>query len=161
MYRSIVVGILLCASAFAQAKTATKTANVPSPALMSRILAAWSSGNPANAAPFYDKSPADVFYDFAPLQYKGWTDYEAGVKQALGTFEYLKLTLHDDARVHRSGNIAWGTATWSGEGKLKNGNKLVLEGRWTLVWEKKGANWLVVHEHFSVPWTPEPESRHR
>jgi len=83
------------------------------------------------------------------------------VKQALAMFQSLKFTLHDDAKVHRAGNLAWGTATWSGQGKLKNGNGVGLEGRWTVIWEKKSGNWLVVHEHFSVPWTPEAESRHR
>jgi ketosteroid isomerase-like protein len=29
-----------------------------------------------------------------------------------------------------------------------------LDRRWTTVWEKKGPNWLIVHEHFSAPTEP-------
>lgn len=160
MYKIIIFVFLLRASGFSQSKPAAN-AEVPSKALMSKILAAWNTGDPAKAAPFYDKTPTNVYFDFAPLQYKGWNEYDAGVKQAMATFQSLKFTLHDDAKVHRAGNTAWGTATWSGQGKLKNGNGVSLEGRWTCIWEKKGANWLIVHEHFSVPWAPESESRHR
>jgi ketosteroid isomerase-like protein len=161
MYKNTIVILLLCASGFAQSKPATKVTGVPSKALMTKILAAWNTGDPANAAPFYDKTPTNVYFDFAPLQYKGWDEYESGVKQALATFQSLKFDLHDDARVHRDGDAAWGTATWSAQGKLRNGNGVSLEGRWTCIWKKKGPNWLVVHEHFSVPWAPESESRHR
>jgi ketosteroid isomerase-like protein len=155
------ISILLLLTTFASAQNSKPASSAPSPALMSTILAAWSTGDPAKAAPYYDKASTDVFYDFAPLQYKGWVAYEAGVKQALGTFEYLKLSLHNDAQVHRAGNTAWGTATWTGDGKLKTGNRVGLEGRWTVIWEKRGNKWLIVHEHFSVPWAPESESRHR
>jgi ketosteroid isomerase-like protein len=161
MFKSILAVVLLFASASAQPKPATKGADAPSPVLMTKIIAAWNTGDPANAAPYYDKSPDNVYFDFAPLQYKGWDEYDAGVKRALATFQSLKFTVHDDARVHRAGNTAWGTATWSAQGKLKNGNGVSLEGRWTIIWQRKATHWLVVHEHFSVPWTPEPESRHR
>jgi ketosteroid isomerase-like protein len=97
----------------------------------------------------------------APLQYKGWAEYESGLKQVLAGFEYLKLTVHDDAAVHRSGEWAWATATWSGDGKMKNGNKLDLEGRWTVIWQRKSGKWLIVHEHVSVPWSPPSEKRER
>ena len=133
----------------------------PSPALMSSILDAWSTGGPAKAAVYYDKFPTDIFFDLAPLQYKGWSEYNAGAPAALGIFDTIKFTLRDDAKVHRVGNTAWATATSSVEGKLKSGNRVSFEGRWTVVWEKKGQQWLIVHEHFSAPWQPEAESRQR
>jgi len=30
-----------------------------------------------------------------------------------------------------------------------------MDARWTTVWEKRGNNWLIVHDHFSAP-LPEP-----
>jgi ketosteroid isomerase-like protein len=161
MHRTLFIGLLCCASAVAQTQPASKQTDLPSSALMSRIIAAWNTGDPANAAPFYDKEPANVYFDFAPLEYKGWNEFDAGVRQALAMFQSLKFALHDRARVHRAGGTAWGTATWTAQGKLNNGNLVSLQGRWTCIWEKRGANWRVVHEHFSVPWMPEPESRHR
>jgi ketosteroid isomerase-like protein len=161
MNGSVVVLLLLCTSLLAQSNPTSKAAEAPGPALMTKILAAWNTGDPANAAPYYDKSPDNVYFDFAPMQYKGWNEYDAGVKQALASFQSLKFTMHDDAKVHHAGNSAWATTTWSAQGKLKNGNGVGLEGRWTVIWEKRGNKWLIVHEHFSVPWVPDSESRHR
>jgi len=156
MKRIIAVFVVLSSLSLAQTQKIT-----PSPALMSSILDAWSAGGPAKAAVYYDKSPADIFFDLTPLEYKGWTEYNSGAPTALGVFDTIKFTLHGDAKVHRAGSTAWGTATWSAEGKLKNGNGVSLEGRWTVIWEKKGSQWLIVHEHLSAPWQPERESRHR
>jgi len=33
----------------------------------------------------------------------------------------------------------------------KDGTKEMIEGRWTAVFEKRGDNWIIVHDHFSVP----------
>jgi ketosteroid isomerase-like protein len=41
----------------------------------------------------------------------------------------------------------------------KDGKTENLEGRWTVIWEKRGDNWLVVHEHVSVPLPPMPEKK--
>lgn len=152
-----VIAVLLVASSLSLAQAQ----KAPTPALMSAILNAWSTGGPAKAAAYYDNSPTDIFFDLTPLQYKGWSEYNAGAPTALGLFETIKFTLHDDAKIHRAGNTTWGTATWTADGKLKTGNGVNLEGRWTVIWEKKGSQWLIVHEHFSTPWQPERESRHR
>ena len=59
--------------------------------------------------------------------------------------------MNDDLRVHRNGNLAWATATWKGELTRKEGDVQHMEGRYTAVLEKRGMNWLVIHEHMSVP----------
>lgn len=120
-------------------------------ALMRRILKAWETLDPANAAPFYAKDPGNVFYDIVPLKYTGWAEYAEGVKKVIGDFASQKLTLGDDVRTHRQGSFAWATATWHGEIVTKSGDKRPLDGRWTLIWEKRGRKWLIVHEHVSVP----------
>lgn len=161
MYKIAAVCLLLCASAFGQSKETAKAAEVPSAALMQKIIAAWNTDDPANAARFYDKSSDDVFFDITPLEYRGWAAYEAGVKQQFAGFENLKFKLNNDEKVHHAGSTAWATATWEADGKMKNGNKVSLEGRWTVIWEKKAGKWLIVHEHFSAPWIPPSEMRQR
>ena len=161
MYRNTIFALLLCASGFSQSKPASKAPEVPNRALMFNIIAAWNTGDPAKAAPFYDQSPENVYFDITPLQYRGWKEYDEGVRKVFSDFQTFSLNLHDDARVHKAGNTAWGTATWSAQGKLKNGNGVSLEGRWTCIWEKKGGKWLIVHDTFSVPWAPPSERRER
>jgi len=160
--RKLFVVLLVLASVLASAQA--KPGDAPSKQLMAANLAAWSTGGPEAAAPFYDKSPENVYFDIAPVQYKGWTEYQAGVKEVLAGFETFKLTLRadDEPRIHTAGNWAWGTATFTADGKLKNGNAVDLTGRWTVIWQKKAGKWLIVHEHVSAPWGgPEPEKREK
>jgi ketosteroid isomerase-like protein len=118
---------------------------------LERLYAAWSDLDPAKAAPFYAKEPNLVFFDVAPMKYTGWAEYAAGVPTAFATYRSGTFTLNDDLRVHRhGGNLAWATATWRGELNKKAGGTEHLEGRYTAVLEKRGKNWLIIHEHMSV-----------
>ena len=112
---------------------------------------AWSTMNPDNAARFYAKDAKLVFYDIAPLKYIGWSDYEKGARAMFSGFESLKLTGKGDLSVTRRGNIAWTTTTFHLSVKPKSGAPMELDGRHTVIWEKRGARWLIVHEHFSAP----------
>jgi hemoglobin len=127
-------------------------------AFMQSTLEAWETLDPANPAPFYAKETDDVFYDIAPLKYTGWAEYAGGVKKILAGFSSLKFTLGDDVRTHQQGNLAWGTATWHADLVNKNGSKEALDGRWTVVWEKRGKDWLIVHEHVSAPLPAPPDA---
>jgi ketosteroid isomerase-like protein len=66
----------------------------------------------------------------------------------------MKYTVGDDAVVHVAGDIAWGTATLHLETVDQAGLTQVTELRWTPVWQKDGARWLLVHEHLSAPVEP-------
>jgi ketosteroid isomerase-like protein len=152
--------VVSAVSAFSQSNSSAQPGDRPSKELMVAYCDAWSTGGPDKAAAFYDKSPDNVFFDIAPLKYKGWAEYEPGVKQMLSTFETAKLTLGDDVAIHPAGNWAWGTSTMTLSGKLKTGNQVSLPARWTAIWLNKGGKWLIVHEHVSVPWGgPESEKR--
>ncbi len=139
---------LMSLSAFAQ-KTSGDQAEFK--ALTDRYYAAWSSLNPDNAAPLYAKDADLVFYDIAPLKYNGWSEYDKGVRSVFSGFESLKLTPNNDLKVTRHGNIAWTTATVHLSAKQKGGSPMELECRHTAIWEKRGGQWLIVHEHFSTP----------
>jgi ketosteroid isomerase-like protein len=127
--------------------------------LMQKILDAWSTLDPAKAAPFYAQEANRVFYDLAPLKYMGWKEYAEGVPKVLADYTSLRLTLGKDAAAHQRGNLTWGTTTWHADAVKKDGSKEAMEGRWTVLWEKRGDDWLVVHEHFSVPLGPPPAKK--
>ncbi len=122
----------------------------PDAALMQKIADAWCTLNPDNAARFYSKAPSNVFFDISPLKYTGWQEYAEGTQKMFADVKSLKLTAKDP-QLHYAGNTAWATATWDGILEHNNGKKEVLNGRWTVVWEKQGGQWLIVHEHFSAP----------
>lgn len=133
-----------------------KAADAPDKALMQQVLDAWSTMDPSKPAVFYSKAPDNVYFDIAPLKYNGWSEYEKGVPQVLAELSSLKLTVNDDARVHKDGKIAWSTATFHFDGTRKDGTKESTDGRWTAVWQKEGGKWLIVHEHVSVPAAAPP-----
>lgn len=123
-------------------------------ALMRRELDAWETLDPAKAAAFYAKDADNAFFDIAPLKYKGWAEYEEGAKKVLADFASGKFTINDDARAHQHGNLAWATATFHADFVTKSGGKVPMDVRWTVVWEKRGKDWLIVHEHVSAPLPP-------
>jgi ketosteroid isomerase-like protein len=121
---------------------------------------AWQNG-PDAAAPLYAKNPDLVFYDLEPLKYTGWNEYKAGVgPNILMKFDHVAFTVNDDVKTTAHGNVAWTTATVKGDGALKGGSPVHVMIRHTAIWEKRGNDWLIVHEHVSVPSSlPAPPAR--
>jgi len=113
---------------------------------------AWSTGNADAPAKFYAKDDGLVFYDIAPFAYHNWKEYHAGVqKEFLDSAASLQLTAGKDLRVRRRGIMAWTTVSMHLSEKGKDGKSSETDVRYTGIWEKRGANWLLVHEHLSVP----------
>jgi ketosteroid isomerase-like protein len=61
------------------------------------------------------------------------------------------LTAGKDLRVKRHGMFAWTKVSMRFSEKTKDGNTSETDVRYTGIWEKRGANWLLVHEHLSAP----------
>jgi ketosteroid isomerase-like protein len=143
---------LLSSMTFGQAKKAPAKAagGAPDKALMQKVWDAWSTLDPANAAPFYSSGP-HVYFDIAPLKYGSWEEYQKGVVAVLADFKTAKLTVNDDAELHAAGPIYWGTATVKEDATMKSGKREMGNFRWTVVFQKENGKWLIVHEHISVP----------
>jgi ketosteroid isomerase-like protein len=124
-------------------------------ALMQEILDSWANLDPTESARFYAKDPNNVFYEIAPLKYTGWSEYAEAVKKIAPVYKSIyssiKLTMANDAQVHRHGNLTWATGTCHWNALKRNGSQERLEARWTVAWELRGNKWLIVHDHFSVP----------
>ncbi len=162
--RAIAMGLLLvlvCASsAAAQAKKKAAPTKAASAydfnALMQKIFEAWSSTDASTVAQYYAQEPKRAFYDITPLKYNDWQEYAAGYRKLMADYASAKFTLNPDARAHQRGNMAWANGTWRADLVKKDGTKETLEGRWTAILEKRRDNWIIVHDHFSVPVPPPP-----
>ena len=148
---SLFLGMVASTSAYAAPPAADFKA------MMRKTLDAWETLDPANAAAFYDPNPDNVYFDTTPLKYTGFAEYAEGVKNNFPDLASVKFTLGDDVRIHPHGNMTWATATLHFDLATKSGAGMAFDGRWTLIWEKRGANWLIVHEHVSAP-LPVPPS---
>jgi ketosteroid isomerase-like protein len=121
-------------------------------ALVPRIVASWETFDLTKIEPYYARDPDLTYFDLAPLKYNNWAEYRATVPKVLfDPNSSLKLKVNDDLRVHSRGSLAWATFTFGADVTAKQGATSHLEGRWTMVLEKRGTNWLVVHEHVSAP----------
>ena len=121
--------------------------------LIKRYYAAWSTLNPDNASFLYARDADLVFFDIAPLKYSGgWQEYRDNFKKNVAPgFSSLTLTPGNDLKVTRRGNIALTTLTFHIAAKQKDGTAMEFDGRHTIVWEKRGGQWLIIHEHVSKP----------
>ncbi len=120
--------------------------------LTDEYCAAWSSGNVENAAKFYAKEDGLVFYDVAPFAYHSWKEYDAGVKKEfLDNAASVTLSAGKDLKVSRHGTVAWTTVSMHLSEKTKDGKSVEVDLRYTGIWEKRPAGWILVHEHISAP----------
>ena len=120
--------------------------------LVPRIVASWETFDLAKIEPYYAADPDLTYFDLAPLKYNNWAEYRATAPKVL--FEpnsSLKLEINDDLRVHARGSLAWATFTFGADITSKQGATSHLDGRWTMILEKRAKGWIVVHEHVSAP----------
>src|SRR5262249_422103 len=119
---------------------------------VARYYAAWNSLNTDTPAPFYAKDAGLVFFDVLPMQYNGRAEYKGGVQKIF--FDHIPggpLKTNNNRKSTTRGNGAWMTLTVHRAVTQKMGAKVDLGCRHTAIWEKRGADWLIVHEHLSTP----------
>ncbi len=120
--------------------------------LVPKVIASWETLDISKIEPNYAADADFAYFDLAPMKYNNWAEYRVGVQKAL--FEpnrSIKLRLNDDLGVHRRGTLAWATVTFGADIVSKQGAASHLDGRWTMVLEKRAHGWIVVHEHVSAP----------
>jgi ketosteroid isomerase-like protein len=144
--------LALALSTFAQKTSAKISAGpIPDKAHMQKIWDAWATLNPANAAEYYAKGAAHVFFDIAPLKYASWDEYQKGATALESTYKSATFTINTDAQIHNAGQVVWGTATVKYDMVQKTGKHEMGDFRWTVIWQKEDGKWLTVHEHVSAP----------
>jgi ketosteroid isomerase-like protein len=129
-------------------------------AIKDRAQKAWSAYETLDASkarPFYSNAPNNVYFDIAPLQYRGIEAYQQGVAQLLKAFRTISFQHNGDLEIHPMGNQAWCTETLQMSIVHTDGNKGNMPLRWTAIWEKQNGNWVIVHEHVSTPMGAQPE----
>ena len=150
MKRLLIAALMV--AAFCLPAVAQKQAGPDFKHLIKEYYAAWSTLNPDNPAPAYAKDADLVFFDIDPLKYTGWQQYHDTFKNSVGAgFSTLTITPNDDIKITRSGNLAVATLTFKLNAKPKEGAAMEFTGRHTIVWQKRGARWLIIHEHVSKP----------
>jgi len=122
---------------------------------MEKVYSAWSSLDASKPAMFYAKDANLAFFDVTPLKYKGWQEYEDGFRKVAADWSSGQITLGPDFHASQAGNIAWITYTLDLMIQPKTGDVMKMQARGTDILEKRGEDWLIIHEHVSVPMADE------
>jgi ketosteroid isomerase-like protein len=155
MHKRLLI-ILMCVLALSISSLAASkpkkaaASGAPDKAYLQKLMAGWSSGNPADMAQYYDQGDY-AFFDIAPLKYSNWAEYQTGATALLKGYKSLKLTVNDDAQIHADGNLTWAAATVKEDAVTTAGKHELATLRWTVIFEKQGGKWMIVHEHTSEP----------
>ena len=121
-------------------------------ALVPKVISSWETLDITKIERNYAADADFAYFDLVPMKYNNWAEYRVGAQKAL--FEpnrSIKLHVNDDLGVHRRGALAWATVTFGADIVNKQGAASHLDGRWTMVLEKRAHGWIVVHEHVSAP----------
>jgi ketosteroid isomerase-like protein len=151
-YLAVLFTLLFFAGlSFAEPQKAAKTAGgTPDKAYLQKIWDGWASLDVSKQGQFYAQGP-HTFFDIAPLKYGSWDEYQKGVVNVLADFKSAKFTVNDDAELHPAGEYVWGSATVKEDATMKSGKREMGNFRWTFVFGKQDAKWVIVHEHVSEP----------
>src|SRR5689334_4773489 len=158
--RIVVISCLVILSVAAAWAKSSKKSQSDVAAIKDRAEQVWKAYETLDASkarPFYATAPNNVYFDIAPLQYRGIDAYQQGVAQLLKTFRSISFQHNGDLEIHPIGNQAWCTETLTAAIVHADGNKGNLPIRWTAIWEKQNGNWVIVHEHVSAPLGAQPE----
>jgi ketosteroid isomerase-like protein len=123
---------------------------------LQKVLDAFGTLEPKNAAKYYGKGKEHVFFDVTPMKYNGWAEYEKGTTEFFKSLKSAKFTMNDDLQIHHEGGIAWSLATGNIVMVDQSGKSSDMPYRWTAIWHNHGGNWIIAHEHVSVPLPDEP-----
>jgi ketosteroid isomerase-like protein len=165
----LALSLALASSAFAQKNKKKNQADAPPPPnpmlslppeqqidyMISELLGAWQVGDVEKLHSHYADDVSVVNGSWAP-PIVGWPAYLASYQSQRARTQQVRLDrLNTLVRV--DGNFAWASYQWDFSGVV-DGTPTTAEGQTTLVLEKRGDKWIVVHNHTSVVPGAQPAS---
>jgi ketosteroid isomerase-like protein len=157
----LALSLALATSAFAQKDKKKKKDDTPPPAnpmlslsqeqqidyMISELLGAWQVGDIEKLHSHYAEDVSVVNGSWAP-PVVGWTNYLASYQLQRARTQQVRLDrLNTLIRVN--GNFGWASYQWDFSGVV-DGTPSTAEGQTTLVLERRGDKWIVVHNHTSL-----------
>jgi ketosteroid isomerase-like protein len=156
-----VLARIACACALSLAIGAGQPAGIDAPAnrgesvaesmrqLAKDMIAAYERRDTAALKGFYAKQPGALFFWERKMTYS-WEQISSTMDGLVSAVEKLKLAT-TEFRAGGSGDTGWFAATFHIERVTPEGKQSSADGRWTVVAERIGGRWLIVHEHTSFP----------
>ncbi len=113
------------------------------------IIAAYERRDTKTLKSFYAQQPGALFFWERKMSYS-WQQIDHTIDSLVSAVAQLKLST-SEFRSGGSGNNGWFATTFHVERVTPEGKRFASDGRWTVVAERIGGRWLIVHEHTSFP----------
>jgi len=113
------------------------------------LIDAYERRDTAALKGYYAKQPDALFFWERKMTYS-WEQIDSTMDALVGAVAKMKLTI-TEFRSGGSGQTGWFAATFHAERATPEGREFSSDGRWTVIAEKRGGRWLIVHEHTSFP----------
>ena len=151
------------ASAAGQASASGRAADVASEREIRQTFdafnAAWERRDAAFIDRFYAHDSAATFF-FERRQLSGWARVDTLYRNMFASAARGRVrSLYEVLDVGARGTVGWLAANFRLEVIETNGDTSVDEGRQSLVFEKRGGRWVVVHRHTSFQAPPGAQRR--
>src|SRR5271156_5994676 len=158
----VAVILLVCSGAWAQKNKKDKNASTsdqPTPSMpmspneeiehnIGEMLAAQQLGNMELMHKYYSDSATFVSSDYGP-PIMGWKSWAAGYERQKGAFQQMQI-IRRNTFIYTHADVAWATYQWDFSAVLATGKGYDARGQTTLVFNKVGNDWLIVHNHTAV-----------
>lgn len=120
-----------------------------------QMLGAWQVGNTSLMHKYYAEDVSVVAGTWTPPAI-GWTNYLAAYQAQRARVQQVRLDRSNTLiRIAPSGNVAWACYQWEFSAVV-DGSPSAADGQTTLVLEKRGDDWLIVHNHTSLVQASQP-----
>ncbi len=126
-------------------------------ALFDGFNAAWERRDSAFIRRYYAHDTAGVFF-FERRQLKGWPQVDTLYRNMFASAAQGQVhSLYDVLDLRARGDVGWLAANFRLEVVAPSGDTTVDEGRQSIVFERRGGKWVVVHRHTSFQAPPGPQ----
>lgn len=117
------------------------------------MLAAWQIGDVAMLHKYYADDVTVVSGNYEP-PLQGWANYAAAYQRQRQRLQMVRIERRNTF-IQVKGTVAWAVYQWEMSAEA-DGAPFGARGHTTLTFEKRGGNWLIVHNHTSLVETAQP-----
>lgn len=120
-----------------------------------QMLASWQLGDTTTMHKYFSEDVAVVSGTWGPPA-MGWTNYLAAYQLQRARMQQVRMDRSNTLiRIAPSGNVAWACYQWEFSG-IVDGAPSAADGQTTLIFEKRGEDWIIVHNHTSLVQSSQP-----
>jgi len=150
LFVAVVAGCVGCGAGTAADTKAKDEADIR--ALEDRFVTAFKARDVNAIMTLYVNDPNLVVFDAVPpRQYTGWEAYKTDFNNFFGMFPGQSDVTMTDLEIETGGDIAYSHSIQHTTMTDKAGKKMELTVRVTDGYKKVNGQWLISHEHVSVP----------